>query len=62
MTRKEFCEIMAAGHGEAASNLQDAALRSDAAGMERQGNELSHAATVQSALANTFRDLAKEQE
>ena len=62
MTRKEFCEIMAAGHEEAARTMEGAARLSH----DRDNKEFADmcwcTAAGQQALARAFRDLAKEQE
>ena len=52
MTRKEFCEIMAAGHEEAADILAPKSVKPEFFALCKQ----------ERALARAFRDLAKEQE
>lgn len=57
MTKREFCELMAAGHEEAADNLARVAR----AESSRAKDHLFAIAAGQQALARAFHDLAKEQ-
>ena len=62
MTRKEFCEIMAAGHEEAAKSLRISAKRAKKSGLLEHWLKLPPLVAQEEALARAFRDLAKEQE
>ena len=62
MTRKEFCELMAAGHENAKQNFLEIANRNENEGRYDNVLRFATAAAEQDALARAFRDLAKEQD
>ena len=62
MTRKEFCELMAAGHEEARLILIKGAESAFKGKDDIQGHVLLAMAAQENALARAFRDLAKEQD
>jgi len=62
MTKKEFCEIMAAGHAQAEETLDRMSDRARENGRLGWASQLQQSAAEQDALARAFRDLAKEQE
>ena len=57
MTKKEFCEIMAAGHQEAADNLAGQNVNWS----DERKRLIFMAVQENRAMAMAFRDLAKEQ-
>ena len=58
MTKKEFCEIMAAGHKEASVELFSFANQTSD---PDRANRILAVCKQERALARAFRDLAKEQ-
>ncbi len=57
MTKKEFCEIMAAGHQEAADNL----AKQNVNWSDERKRLIFMAVQENRAMAMAFRELAKEQ-
>ena len=62
MTRKEFCELMAAGHEEAARNLGVAAEKAHESKAIDAWLRLSALLDQELAISRAFRNLAKEQD
>ncbi len=62
MTRKEFCELMAAGHEEAAAELGKACKQAREVGAAYRARNTFVLVQQEEALARAFRDLAKEQD
>ena len=61
MTKKEFCEIMAAGHQQAYEEMLHVARRAADRNADHNANAAYASAKEQQVLASAFRDLAKEQ-